>query len=430
MIGKFTRLTGFAVATFALMGVCGIPADAVGPSIEKTVISSQDLNSCLDAASFFVSRDTNIGVLRKTPSFNSVEAKRRAAVSSLASIYRAEPHLVGFADSLDDPQVPVSSELQSDTAKSNLQKSAKYADFNYNFSIKKENKKQFVSVARLCNSFNRVKKIANSGNTYMYYVINIPEKKIDVQVDSSAPSEVVEDLERDKMVSLSFSEPFELLQGRSADYPPFAGGGAPTLSGTTARCSLGYKIQNLDSFQNYMTIAGHCSPLGSRWYYGTSYVGYAVTNYVQQSPGRLDVALLTGGSYAPRIFRGNGSAVAQVIGSLPGGGSVGAGIGVSAGYSNTELTGIYQGTTHDSGSSASGCAWLNGKEYCYLRTVQLSNGQLQGKDSGSPVFAYTTNPGQVYALGTVTGWRGSYSTIYYTDIEALLYATHSRVATS
>ena len=252
---------------------------------------------------------------------------------------------------------------------------------------------------------------------------------LDVEVEEPAPAAILDALLSDALINVTYSEPFELLGNRYDDRPPFAGGGLPTYNGD--RCSLGFKVQNIDSGQNYMTIAGHSAILGSRWYYGNKYVGYAVTNYMQQAPFNLDIAMLTGANYSHTIFRGNGSSYASVIGSLPGGGIVGANIGISAGKSNREFVGTYKGVTHDETSNTAGCAWLAGVNYCNLRTVIIANGDtLKGGDSGSPVFAYTNSSSQVYALGTVTGFRASRSKIYYTDIEALLNTTHSRIATS
>lgn len=427
---KVTSLLASAVLLLACSGLCGALSFGVDDSISSGTISERDLDSCLNASSFFISDDDE-KALSKDNSLSSNEKMRRSSVSFLATIYRSSPDSVGFAKKLDSPELPVLFDSSTDGAKAQAAINREGSLSNIDFSLKSKMKRDFISVAQLCASFNRVQQIARSQHSNMYYSIDIPNEAVIVKVDESTPSQTIEELKKDHLITISVFEPFELLQGRYDDYTPYAGGGAPVLQGTTQRCSLGYKVQNLDSWQSYMTIAGHCGSLGSRWYYGNKYVGYAVTNYIQQAPGRLDIAMLTGGNYAPRIFRGNGTQVAQVLGSLPGGGTVGANIGVSAAYSNQEFVGVYNGVSYDETSSASGCAWLGSKEYCNLRTVRLANGAtLKEGDSGSPVFAYTANPNQVYALGTVTGWHKSRSTIYYTDIEALLNATHSRVATS
>ncbi|EEJ52988.1 chymotrypsin family serine protease [Mobiluncus mulieris] len=415
------------VPLFEALALMAVPVTGVSAENDESgdgSISSSDLDFCLDASSFFKAK----GETREARdvSVDSLESRLRANVSALAEVYRQHPDAVGFARSVENPVVPVArSEVRAVDAGLRSARSAGGDELR----VEPEADAGFVSVAQLCQRFVKAKRLAEQHRVYMFYRINTETQMLDVEMEEPAPAAILDALQSDALINVTYSEPFELLGNRYDDRPPFAGGGLPTYNGD--RCSLGFKVQNIDSGQNYMTIAGHSAILGSRWYYGNKYVGYAVTNYMQQAPFNLDIAMLTGANYSHTIFRGNGSSYASVIGSLPGGGIVGANIGISAGKSNREFVGTYKGVTHDETSNTAGCAWLAGVNYCNLRTVIIANGDtLKGGDSGSPVFAYTNSSSQVYALGTVTGFRASRSKIYYTDIEALLNTTHSRIATS
>lgn len=415
-----------------IVALAAVPVTGVGVENEKLVdnsgISAYDLDFCLNASSFFKAK----GETREArdSSVDPLEDRLRANVSALADVYREHSDVVGFARSVENPVVPVArSEVRAVNA--GLRSARSVVGDELRVEAKADT--GFVSVSQLCERFMKVKRMAEEHDAYMFYRINTSTQKLDVEVEKSAPAAILDKLQSDELVNVTYSEPFELL-GRSNDRAPFAGGGLPTYNGEG--CSLGFKIQNLDSRQNFMTIAGHCGTLGSKWYYGNKYVGYAITNYMQQPPREIDIALLAGASYAPSIFRGNGRSFSTVLGSLPGGGTVGATIGISAGKSNKEFSGTYKGVTSGPNGIATGCATRiledgDRVEYCNLRTVVLSNGQkVQIGDSGSPVFAYTNNPKQVYALGSVTAYGTSTNIIYYTDIESLLQVTHSRVATS
>lgn len=417
-MGKFVAVAGvLALMSAPIAGFALEPSPREG----KDSITTDDLEFCLDASSFF--RDKGKTEVRSGGLTDSLEEKQRSTMSELADLYREYPKEVGFAQTDGIPVVPVAAkELQ--TISSSIQKVN--GEENTPIEMKAQDKSEFVSVSQLCQSFIKVHKIANKVDKYMFYIINPETQRLDVEVENGVPNEVVRELETDRLVSIAYTEPLTLLGGRLDDTSPYRGGGLPQKGTSGYRCSLGYKIQNIDSGKNFMTMAAHCNNLGDKWYYGKKYIGYAITQYMVQPPTKLDIALLTGANYSPTIFRGSGGSTARVIGSLPGGGTVGASIGVSAGKSNKEFTGTYKGNQF----TPTGCANL-GATYCNLRAVVLANNAtLQTSDSGSPVFAYTSNPGQVYALGTFTGYYYNYNKILYTDIEALLHATHSRVATS
>ena len=417
-MGKFVAIAG----ALALMSA-PIAGFALEPSSReaKDSITKDDLEFCLDASSFF--QDKGKTEVRSGRLNDSLEEKQRSTISELANLYREYPKKVGFAQT-DGIPVVAEAAKQLQTISSSIQKIN--GEEKNRIEMKSRDESEFVSVNELCQSFIKVHKIANKVDNYMFYIINPETQRLDVEVENGIPNEVLRNLEADELISIKFTEPLTLLGGRLDDTSPYRGGGLPQKGSSGYRCSLGYKIQNIDSGTNFMTMAAHCNNLGDRWYYGKKYIGYAVTQYMVQQPTKLDIALLTGANYSATIFRGSGGSTARVIGSLPGGGTVGASIGVSAGRSNQEFTGTYKGNQF----TPTGCANLRAV-YCNLRAVVLANNAtLQSSDSGSPVFAYTSNPGQVYALGTVTGYYYNRNTILYTDIEALLHATHSRVATS
>ena len=198
-MGKFVAVAGvLALMSAPIAGFALEPSPREG----KDSITTDDLEFCLDASSFF--RDKGKTEVRSGGLTDSLEEKQRSTMSELADLYREYPKEVGFAQTDGIPVVPVAAkELQ--TISSSIQKVN--GEENTPIEMKAQDKSEFVSVSQLCQSFIKVHKIANKVDKYMFYIINPETQRLDVEVENGVPNEVVRELETDRLVSIAYTEP-------------------------------------------------------------------------------------------------------------------------------------------------------------------------------------------------------------------------------
>lgn len=189
------------------------------------------------------------------------------------------------------------------------------------------------------------------------------------------------------------------LYHRRDDVPSYYGGGGLLASG--ALCSAGYTVTN-SSGTRWMVSAGHCYAVGTRVntesnlrYFGT------VTNRALASLGQpgLDMELLSGSSYAGRIFTGGVTSST----SIP---VVSAG-SASTGYNNYCHSGRTTGENcgHTAVSTNAQVCTQTG---CKSPVIAFNGGVLsQGGDSGSPFYAKDSRG--AFIRGHVIAGNGSTS---------------------
>lgn len=166
---------------------------------------------------------------------------------------------------------------------------------------------------------------------------------------------------------------------RRDDSPAYYGGGG--LRASNALCSAGYTVTN-STGNRWMVSAGHCYAIGTRVntesnlrYFGT------VTNRALASLGQpgLDMELLSGSSYAGRIFTGGVTSSTSIPVVAAGSASVGFNNYCHSGRTTGENCG------HTAVSTSAQVCTQTG---CKSPVIAFTGGVLsQGGDSGSPFYA-------------------------------------------
>ena len=213
-----------------------------------------------------------------------------------------------------------------------------------------------------------------------------------IVIDTNAPADVVDSLTSatsakapatekgaaSVKVKVNKQKVSDLFHRRD-DTPAFYGGGGLRASG--ALCSAGYTVTN-SSGTRWMVSAGHCYAIGTRVntesnlrYFGT------VTNRALASLGQagLDMELLSGSSYAGRIFTGGVTSSTSIPVVASGSASVG--------YNNYCHSGRTTGENcgHTAVSTTAQVCTQTG---CKSPVIAFTGGVLsQGGDSGSPFYA-------------------------------------------
>jgi hypothetical protein len=166
---------------------------------------------------------------------------------------------------------------------------------------------------------------------------------------------------------------------RRDDTPAYYGGGG--LLASNALCSAGYTVTN-STGNRWMVSAGHCYAIGTRVntesnlrYFGT------VTNRALASLGQagLDMELLSGSTYAGRIFTGGVTSSTSIPVVAAGSASVGYNNYCHSGRTTGENCGHTAVSTTAQVCTATGCK---------TNVIAFTGGVLsQGGDSGSPFYA-------------------------------------------
>lgn len=231
----------------------------------------------------------------------------------------------------------------------------------------------------------------------------------EVVVDTNAPADVVQTLTSSAKgtpsaraagvtVKVNKTRTSDLWNRRD-DVPAYYGGGG--LLAANALCSAGYTVTN-STGNRWVVSAGHCYAIGTRVntesnlrYFGT------VTNRALASLGQagLDMELLSGSSYAGRIFTGGVTSTT----SIP---VVSAG-SASVGYTNYCHSGRTTGENcgHTAVSTTAQVCTATG---CKSPVIAFTGGVLsQGGDSGSPFYAKDSQ--SAWIRGHVIAGNGSTS---------------------
>lgn len=186
---------------------------------------------------------------------------------------------------------------------------------------------------------------------------------------------------------------------RRDDTPAYYGGGG--LLASNALCSAGYTVTN-STGNRWMVSAGHCYAIGTRVntesnlrFFGT------VTNRALASLGQpgLDMELLSGSSYAGRIFTGGVTSSTSIPVVSAGSASVGFNNYCHSGRTTGEQCGHTAVSTTAQVCTATGCK---------SPVIAFTGGVLsQGGDSGSPFYA--KNSSGAWIRGHVIAGNGSTS---------------------
>jgi hypothetical protein len=186
---------------------------------------------------------------------------------------------------------------------------------------------------------------------------------------------------------------------RRDDTPSYYGGGGLRASG--ALCSAGYTVTNATG-NRWMVSAGHCYAVGTRVntesnlrYFGT------VTNRALASLGQpgLDMELLSGSTYAGRIFTGGVTSSTSIPVVSAGSASAGFNNYCHSGRTTGENCGHTAVSTNAQVCTATGCK---------SPVIAFTGGVLsQGGDSGSPFYAKDSRG--AFIRGHVIAGNGSTS---------------------
>jgi hypothetical protein len=186
---------------------------------------------------------------------------------------------------------------------------------------------------------------------------------------------------------------------RRDDSPSYYGGGG--LLASNSLCSAGYTVTN-SSGNRWMVSAGHCYAIGTRVntesnlrYFGT------VTNRALASLGQtgLDMELLSGSTYAGRIFTGGVTSNTSIPVVSAGSASVGFNNYCHSGRTTGENCGHTAVSTNAQVCTQTGCK---------SPVIAFTGGVLsQGGDSGSPFYA--KNSSGAWIRGHVIAGNGSTS---------------------
>lgn len=232
-----------------------------------------------------------------------------------------------------------------------------------------------------------------------------------VVIDTNAPADVVAALTSTRgegattlgraagvEVKVNKTRTSDLFHRRD-DSPPYYGGGGLRASGSL--CSAGYTVTNATG-NRWMVSAGHCYAIGTRVntesnlrYFGT------VTNRALASLGQpgLDMELLSGSSYAGRIFTGGVTSTTSIPVVSAGSASVGFNNYCHSGRTTGENCG------HTAVSTTAQVCTQTG---CKSPVIAFTGGVLsQGGDSGSPFYA--KNSSGAWIRGHVIAGNGSTS---------------------
>jgi hypothetical protein len=209
-----------------------------------------------------------------------------------------------------------------------------------------------------------------------------------VVIDTNAPADVVSSLTATSTAARQGSGAVQVkvnkqrttdLWHRRDDIPSYYGGGGLLASG--ALCSAGYAVTN-STGNRWVVSAGHCYAIGTRVntesnlrYFGT------VTNRALASLGQagLDMELLSGSSYAGRIFTGGVTSTTSIPVVSAGSASVGYNNYCHSGRTTGENCGHTAVSTNAQVCTQTGCK---------SPVIAFTGGVLsQGGDSGSPFYA-------------------------------------------
>jgi hypothetical protein len=233
----------------------------------------------------------------------------------------------------------------------------------------------------------------------------------DIVMDTNAPADVVTSLtstgakrvaaQRSTAgvnVKVNKQRTTDLFHRRD-DTPAYYGGGGLLASG--ALCSAGYTVTN-STGNRWMVSAGHCYAIGTRVntesnlrYFGT------VTNRALASLGQagLDMELLSGSSYAGRIFTGGVTSSTSIPVVSAGSASVGFNNYCHSGRTTGENCGHTAVSTNAQVCTQTGCK---------SPVIAFTGGVLsQGGDSGSPFYAKDSRG--AFIRGHVIAGNGSTS---------------------
>jgi hypothetical protein len=232
----------------------------------------------------------------------------------------------------------------------------------------------------------------------------------DIVIDTNAPADVVSSLTSTgaKVAARAASAGVQVkvnkqrttdLWHRRDDVPSYYGGGGLLASG--ALCSAGYTVTN-STGNRWMVSAGHCYAIGTRVntesnlrYFGT------VTNRALASLGQpgLDMELLSGSSYAGRIFTGGVTSTSSIPVVSAGSASVGFNNYCHSGRTTGENCGHTAVSTNAQVCTQTGCK---------SPVIAFTGGVLsQGGDSGSPFYAKDSRG--AFIRGHVIAGNGSTS---------------------
>jgi hypothetical protein len=232
----------------------------------------------------------------------------------------------------------------------------------------------------------------------------------EIVIDTNAPADVVATLTSTSAkgaarggtggvnVQVNRTRTTDLFHRRD-DIPSYYGGGG--LLASNALCSAGYAVTN-STGNRWVVSAGHCYGIGTRVntesnlrYFGT------VTNRALASLGQpgLDMELLSGSSYAGRIFTGGVTSSTSIPVVSAGSASVGFNNYCHSGRTTGENCGHTAVSTNAQVCTQTGCK---------SPVIAFTGGVLsQGGDSGSPFYA--KNSLGAWIRGHVIAGNGSTS---------------------
>ena len=250
------------------------------------------------------------------------------------------------------------------------------------------------------------KQSAKPGNTYSFGT-TLDQTTGKIVVDTDAPAAVVDQIiaappglsATDRQAHQNIvvhAGKVGLESGRREDTPPYYGGAG--IIADAGYCSAGYAIRNAAG-NVFMVTAGHCTLNGDnvtteiRRYFGTTGSG------IQRGNGK-DMALLSGQSYAPRIF--NGSATTGA--SIPVAGQTSPNVGFQDYCHSGRSTGTVCGSTLIDTFGQLCTAQLG----CTYPLLVFGGHTTDGGDSGCPWYSKSQgSPQAAFILGHHVGFAGS-----------------------
>lgn len=255
--------------------------------------------------------------------------------------------------------------------------------------------------------------VAKNGTTYTFGSWSDPATGA-VVVETNAPAKVVASVTALPSTASFAATPVQVTkQGvddtwhRRDDVPAFYAGGGIAFGGGI--CSSGYPVKT-SSGARYMVTAGHCFANGAavRTESGANAYGTVVGRALASlGSGPVDMELMTGASYAARVFTGGVTSTSSI--PIVSGGN--ASVGYNAYCHSGRTTGEHCGHTAQSVTgqvcTSSGCK---------SPVIVFTGGtMIQPGDSGGSFYAKNSSGayirGHVIASGGGTGYAETYAKV-------------------